>query len=174
MTPHLLISLLTILAALLVATRAQAADPPKGATIAREIVATWVCQDNLGVPRTPARNPWNLKHHSAAYKAWLLNAWTLRHTDCRESLAAKKRQWNWQAWLPDKWRRIGQCETQLNWFHHNSGYQGAFGFATQSWDAFKLPGYPEDANQASPWQQYQVALAIYNRYGLSGWGCRGA
>ncbi len=162
------------LVVMVVVNVARASDPPKGATIAREIVATWVCQDNLGVARTPARNPWNLKHHSRAYKVWLLNAWELRHSDCKESLAAKKRQWNWQAWLPDKWRRIGICETQLNWQHYNSSYEGAFGFATQSWRSFKLPGYPEHANQATPYQQYMVALEIYKRYGLSGWGCRNA
>lgn len=83
-------------------------------------------------------------------------------------------QMNWRAWLPDKWRRIAVCETGLNWRHHNSSYQGAFGFATSSWDQFKPRGYPADADQATPWQQYQVALAIYRRYGLSGWGCRNA
>ena len=173
MLAYTLLSTYFILMAL-AATTARAGDPPKGATIAREIVATWNCQDHLGVPRTPARNPWNLKGHSQAYKVWLLNAWKLRYSDCNEELQAKKRQWNWQAWLPDKWRRIGVCETGLNWLHHNSSYQGAFGFATQSWDSFKLAGYPEDADQASPWQQYMVALAIYRRYGLSGWGCRNA
>lgn len=88
-------------------------------------------------------------------------------------------QYKWWVWLPDKWQRIGACETGYgkkpgNWRHHNSSYQGAFGFATSSWDAFKPRGYPADADQATPWQQYVVALRIYKRYGLSGWGCRNA
>lgn len=88
-------------------------------------------------------------------------------------------QWKWQAWLPDKWQRIGACETGYgkrpgNWKHNSGSYQGAFGFAVSSWDAFRLPGYPSEAYNATPWQQYRVALEIYKRYGLSGWGCRNA
>jgi hypothetical protein len=93
--------------------------------------------------------------------------------------------WRWDLWLPDKWQRIGACETGYgrrpgNWRHSNSSYEGAFGFATSSWDAFKGSAdpkagpYPADAWQATPRQQYEVALAIYRRYGFSGWGCRGA
>jgi len=110
----------------------------------------------------------------------------------RKALAAH-REWNrwfryqyaWSEWLPDKWQRIGACETGYgrrpgNWRHSNSSYEGAFGFAKQSWDSFKYRAdpkagpYPEDAWQATPRQQYEVALAIWRRYGFSGWGCRGA
>jgi hypothetical protein len=93
--------------------------------------------------------------------------------------------WHWQAWLPAKWARIGACETGYgqrpgNWRHSNSSYEGAFGFAKSSWDSFKYRAdpkagpYPADAWQATPRQQYEVALAIYRAYGFSGWGCRGA
>jgi len=102
--------------------------------------------------------------------------------------AAAHREWNryfhyhyaWSEWLPDKWRRIGICETGLNWRHSNSSYEGAFGFALSSWDSFvpfadrKAGPYPANAYLATPRQQYEVALAIWRRYGLSGWGCRGA
>ena len=91
----------------------------------------------------------------------------------------------WREWLPDKWQRVGACETGFgrrpgNWRHSNSSYEGAFGFAKSSWDAFKYRAdpkagpYPEDAWQATPRQQYEVALAIWRAYGFSGWGCRGA
>jgi len=94
-------------------------------------------------------------------------------------------QYDWASWLPDKWQRIGACETGYgrrpgNWRHSNSAYEGAFGFARQSWDSFKWRAdpkagpYPEDAWQATPRQQYEVALAIWRAYGFSGWGCRGA
>ena len=93
--------------------------------------------------------------------------------------------YHWQAWMPDKWQRIGACETGYgrrpgNWRHSNSAYEGAFGFAKSSWDSFKYRAdpkagpYPADAWQATPRQQYEVALAIYRAYGFSGWGCRGA
>jgi len=91
----------------------------------------------------------------------------------------------WQRWLPDKWQRIGACETGYgrrpgNWRHNSGTYQGAFGFAVSSWDGFvrsadpKARPYPSEAYLATPRQQYEVALAIWRRYGFSGWGCRGA
>ena len=88
-------------------------------------------------------------------------------------------QYDWRSWMPDKWQRIGACETGYGKrpgdFHWNSGpYQGFAGFAVSSWDAFRLPGYPSEAYLATPRQQLNVALAIYARYGYSGWGCRGA
>lgn len=88
--------------------------------------------------------------------------------------------YDWRSWLPAKWVRIAICETGLNWRHSNSSYEGAFGFALSSWDAFvpyadrKAGPYPPNAYLATPRQQYEVALAIWRRYGLSGWGCRAA
>jgi hypothetical protein len=161
----------TFITLILTAT-AYAKAPSIQTRTAETIVATWRCQDKIPRDRTPARSPW--KHHSTSYRAAELNLWQGRLAGCRKILSDRAREWNWQAWLPDKWRRIGQCETQLNWQHYNSSYEGAFGFATSSWDAFKPVGYPDHASQASPWEQYQVALAIYRRYGLSGWGCRNA
>jgi hypothetical protein len=89
-------------------------------------------------------------------------------------------QWNWQVWLPDKWARIGACETGFGqrpgrWDWNSGTYQGAFGFAVSSWDQFKpVSWWPDEAYLATPWQQYQVALEIHARYGFSGWGCRNA
>jgi hypothetical protein len=75
------------------------------------------------------------------------------------------------AWLPRIWWQIGMCETQLDWQHRAGSYQGAFGFYRGSWDRFKPAGYPSEAYEATPRQQYAVALAIYARYGFGGWGC---
>lgn len=91
----------------------------------------------------------------------------------------------WREWLPDKWQRIGACETGYgrrpgDWRWDSGTYQGAFGFYRGSWDAFtphadpKAGPYPSEAYLATPRQQYEVALAIWRRYGLSGWGCRDA
>jgi hypothetical protein len=168
---------LVIAVGITVSNSAPAAGPKLPTRIAQQIVATWTCQDKIPTGRTRAYSPW--KPHSQAFRRWQLNTWTQRHRACQAILTERARQWNWQAWLPDKWQRIGACETGYgkrpgNWRHSNSAYQGAFGFAVSSWDAFKLPGYPGEAWQATPWQQYQVALAIKARYGLSGWGCRNA
>jgi hypothetical protein len=89
-------------------------------------------------------------------------------------------QWKWQTWLPDKWQRIGACETGYGkrpgrWDWNSGTYQGAFGFAVSSWDQFKpVAWWPSEAHLATPWQQYQTALEIWRRYGFSGWGCRNA
>ncbi len=179
---------LTLVTALFIVTfvelSARAAGPNVKVKTAQTIVATWRCQDKIPEARTPARSPW--KPHSEGFRRAELQRWQERWRKCsyilRERarqwssyiLRERARQWNWQSWLPDKWQRIAQCETQMNWQHYNSSYEGAFGFATSSWDNFKPAGYPDHANQASPWQQYQVALRIYARYGLSGWGCRNA
>lgn len=93
--------------------------------------------------------------------------------------------YSWQTWLPAKWQRVGACETGYgkrpgNWTWNSGPFQGAFGFAVSSWDAFrgradpKAGPYPSEAYLATPRQQYEVALAIYRQYGFSGWGCRGA
>jgi len=78
-------------------------------------------------------------------------------------------------WMPKIWFAIAACEQPygkgVKWDAYSSGYEGGFGFAHSSWDGFKLPGYPSSASYATPYQQYQVALAIYRRYGFSGWGC---
>ena len=80
----------------------------------------------------------------------------------------------WWKWLPDKWQRIGACETGYgrrpgNWKWNSGTYQGAFGFYHGSWDAFihyadpKAGPYPSEAYLATPRQQYEVALAIWRR-----------
>ena len=85
--------------------------------------------------------------------------------------------WHWWKWLPDKWARIGACETGYGkppgqWTWNSGTYQGAFGFHHGSWDAFKpVSWWPHAAYLATPWQQYKVALRIHARYGFTGWGC---
>lgn len=155
MTAYILISI--ILFAL--AATANAATPAE--TLARTVTAVHKCQKQIGQKPTPFK--WH--KHSRGYRMWQNARWQQRLEECR--------QWNWPAWLPAHWQRVGKCETRLNWRHSNSSYQGAFGFAISSWDGYKLPGYPDEAWQATPWQQYQVALQIYRRFGMSGWGCKG-
>lgn len=111
----------------------------------------------VGCPRYLAAL-WQRKAHAArkAYERW------------------HRYHYDWRSWLPAKWYRIARCETGVRWDWNSGTYQGAFGFYHGSWDAFRLPGYPSEAYLATPRQQYEVALAIWRRYGFSGWGCRGA
>lgn len=86
--------------------------------------------------------------------------------------------------MPPVWQRIAHCEggtrpwwpppkNEPDWAHNSGTYQGALGFHRDSWDRFNRFGYPREAYLATPWQQYKVALAIYNyrNYRFSGWGC---
>ena len=116
----------------------------------------------------------------------------LLHVSVRKARAARLafERWHvyhyrWDLWLPDKWQRIGACETGYGkrpgqWTWNSGRYQGAFGFYHGSWDAFvgradrKAGPYPSEAYLATPRQQYEVALAIWRAYGFSGWGCRAA
>lgn len=164
--------ILASIALLYAARQAPAANGPRLTTlIAEQQIATWNCQDQMGWPRTRASlSPWALPR-SHAYRRWVLRLWTQRHGICTAALHERERQWNWQQWLPPVWRAIAMCETQINWQHDSGTYQGSFGFARSSWDAFAPAGYPSEAYLASPWQQYQVALRIHARYGFTGWGC---
>ena len=151
------------------------AKPRLSTLIAEMQVALWKCQDQRAVPRTAVSvAPWALPK-SNAYRKWTLQLWQQRKKACLIELQEQKRQWNWQEWLPTVWRAIAICETPrggaMNWQHNSGTYQGAFGFYHGSWDDYKLPGYPDEAYDATPWQQYQVALTIHARYGFSGWGC---
>lgn len=76
--------------------------------------------------------------------------------------------------MPAKWVRIANCETGIRFDWDSGAYQGAFGFAVSSWDAFRPPGFPSEAYEASPRQQFIVAERIRARFGYSGWGCRNA
>ena len=71
------------------------------------------------------------------------------------------------AWLPKLYWAVGMCETQLDWRHNNSSYEGAFGFSKLAWREYRYPGYPSHAYMASPWEQYRVI----RRIGLGGNGC---
>jgi hypothetical protein len=158
----------------------QAASTPT--LIAETEVAVWKCQDHVRVPRTAVSvDPWKIKG-GQAYKRWVLNLWRGRLTDCQETLAEVKRQWNWQAWLPDKWRRIGVCETGLNWLHSNSSYVSSFGIQRGAYDGAydhdaRRVGMPpwDDKRPPTPWQQWRTAVSHFDHHGgFSGWGCRNA
>jgi hypothetical protein len=121
--------------------------------------------------------------HWARYAA---RTWSARATAARLALERwTAYHYDWRSWLPDKWQRVGACETGYGqrpgrWDWNSGTYQGAFGFFHGSWDAFvpradrKAAPYPSEAYLATPRQQYEVALAIWRMFGFSGWGCRGA
>lgn len=64
---------------------------------------------------------------------------------------------------------LAQCETQTTWTWYTQSYEGAYGFTHQTWDQFKVPGFPDSANLATPVQQTQVARILHDKYGLRPW-----
>lgn len=82
--------------------------------------------------------------------------------------------------MPGHWYRLAVCESghnPPNWHHDSGTYQGAFGFYYGTWDQYRYPGYPREAYNATPTQQYRVALRVSRAIGgiRFGWGCwRGA
>lgn len=96
----------------------------------------------------------------------------------------------WERWLPDKWRRVGRCETggtpgasaAGNWAWDSGTYVSAFGiirsgyadFARElglrSWDDTRR----ELGRLPTPREQWLVADRLQRRYGFGAWGCGGA
>jgi hypothetical protein len=177
---RLIVVIPIVAAALATASVASAERETKTSLwISNTIVATWRCQDKLPAARTtPGESPWKLGRHSENYRQALLTKWIKRKNDCLAVLEERARQWNWQAFLPGEWRRLGVCETGLNWRHANGSFVSAFGISRQAYDEdAAVMGAPpwNDARPPSPWNQYQAALGHHRIHGgFSGWGCRGA
>ena len=134
---------------------------------------TWANQDALGQPKTIAAGEVT---GSCAYKHWVARLWQNRAEKARQEYAY---HYNWWEWLPDKWQRIGACETGYGkrpgqWNFNSGAFQGAFGFANSTWDQYKPEGAPSEAYLATPRQQYQCALNVYAAHGYGAWGCGGA
>ena len=88
-------------------------------------------------------------------------------------------EYDWRSWMPAKWQRIGACETGYGKrpgdFRWNSGtYQGFVGFFYGTWDAYKPRGFPAEAYQATPRQQWIVAERVRAAVGYGAWGCGGS
>ena len=139
----------------------------------------WKYQDKLGQGRNTTNYP-ERKHGACAYKRYAARNWREVARRYKINYDRYLYQYAWWLWLPDKWQRIGACETGYgkkpgNWKWNSGTYQGAFGFAVSTWDQYKPSGAPSEAYLATPRQQYQTALnVVAGTGGLSGWGCRNA
>ncbi len=86
-------------------------------------------------------------------------------------------QYAWWKWLPDKFRRVGHCETGStaggtaagNWHWDSGTYVSAFGIYRPAYEA-----YHHWTGRNTPREQYEVAAAIQESYGWGAWGCGGA
>lgn len=173
--PYMLIITLAFVAALAVATRAQAKDHNMKVRTAQAIVATWNCQDKIPVPRSRAYSPW--KPHSKKFREWQLNLWTNRLNNCRVILKERARQWNWQV-FPDWVIRLARCESGINWYAEGSSRDGtfysAFNISRSVYDRdahhMGVRGWHEGPGIPSPWEQ---AMAVIGHVRLFGDGFTG-
>lgn len=91
--------------------------------------------------------------------------------------------YHWWKWMPDKWQRIGRCETGYGQrpgnFHWDSGTYVSFagiirdGYATFA-RRLGLPTWDSHSGDPTPRQQLLVAMALEDEYGFGAWGCGGA
>ena len=110
---------------------------------------------------------------------YLAQRWKRKAYLARKAYLRWHYHYAWWDWMPDKWQRVGACETgygkRPGRFDWNSGtYQGFAGFYFGTWDAYKPRGAPSEAYLATPRQQYQCALNVYAAHGYGAWGCGGA
>ncbi len=130
--------------------------------------------------------------HRLYYNPWLPKKAVAKHTrlyQCAPSSAQRRamaRRWrivkhptrgvavpNYRTW----WA-VGLCEQPgpgrwgVWWSHKGGTYSGGLGFFNQSWLAFRLPGYPSNAGDATWRQQMMAAQNLWDSVGW-GWGCGG-
>lgn len=80
------------------------------------------------------------------------------------------------------WNAIAFCETEGNWQMSGPRYSGGVGFANSTWTGamhgkwiwsnYRDLGFAENAGDASREEQIIVAERVYDKLGLSGWGCK--
>ena len=127
-----------------------------------------------------------------AWACWSLEAsiWTKRELAKTQAVIEYQHEYAWQLWLPDKWARIGACETGGHvrpgrWDWANSRFLSAFGISIREYDNdaayMGVPGWPKTSrgqidysHHPTPWQEYQAARGHEARFGMGGWGCRNA
>ena len=67
------------------------------------------------------------------------------------------------------WDDLAQCESSGNWQETEGTYEGGLQFHPQTWDAYKDPGMPEAAYEASRVQQMAIAEYVLDDQGWGAW-----
>lgn len=68
------------------------------------------------------------------------------------------------------WDRVADCESSGNWaVNTGNGYYGGLQFSATTWSAYKPPGYPAYAHQATKQQQITVAERVLKAQGPGAW-----
>jgi hypothetical protein len=109
-----------------------------------------------------------------AHARWRASVWKERAATARKSYERWAYEYDWASWLPDKFRRVGHCETggtsgataAGNWAWDSGRFVSAFGIYRPAYEA-----YHTWTGRNTPREQYEVAAAIQARYSWGAWGC---
>jgi hypothetical protein len=135
-------------------------------------------EQRLQVHRFGCRHPRKVRRSE-----WYCHAGSWTRRELREARRELwRRDWAWWIWLPDKYARVGACETGYGkrpgrWDWDSGRYVSAFGIYRPAYAQFAhqlgLRSWDEPGVRTAR-EQYRVARAIHARYGWGAWGCEGA
>lgn len=72
--------------------------------------------------------------------------------------------------VPEPWRSLAACESDLTWDEGDGGlgpFRGGLQFHPDTWAGFAPDGYPDDPADATPAQEIAVAERVL---AVQGWG----
>ncbi len=68
-----------------------------------------------------------------------------------------------------RWDDLAGCESNGDWQSSAGTYEGGLQFHPQTWDAYKDPGMPDHAYEASRVQQMAIAEHVLDDQGWNAW-----
>ena len=180
-----MLAITTLLASPTAATaRHHPDDPPRACRDAREAIAWYRARYNQHRAVVGANSAPALERHMGCRRARQRARYWISAARANRAAAARwvETQYHWWKWLPDKFSRVGACETGYgkrpgSWTWDSGTYVSAFGIYRPAYAQFaRQLGLPtwDDPGLRTPREQYQVAAAIQARYGWSAWGCGSA
>jgi hypothetical protein len=154
----------------------------KGLAYYQRQVRHWRSKMGTGGFLRDAGRTQSIRRASCPRLRYLANLWRTKAIVARQNYEQWSYEWEWQRWLPDKFARVGACETGYgkrpgSWTWDSGTYVSAFGIYRPAYAQFaRSIGQPawDDAGVRTPRQQYLVASAIQRRFGWGAWGCGGA
>jgi Transglycosylase-like domain len=101
-----------------------------------------------------------------------LRPWAAKHWRARMIRAqnAKSKCMSAISYAYGVWDRLASCESGQTWNYNGpSGFDGGLQFHPGTWSAYKLPGYPRYAWQATREMQIRVAERVLAAQGWGAW-----
>lgn len=132
----------------------------------------WRWEDKAGVKRTRAATiGWG---YSPPLMRKIVRLWHDRAERKRHHYEQLVAQWqaaqSRNATSGSVWDKLSGCEASGDWSYNGpSGFDGGVQFEPGTWSAYRLPGYPAYAYQATREQQIAVAERVLAAQGWGAW-----